>query len=107
VDLHISLNSYSICEKHYNQVIATKHFYQKFSDDPTHKFRIDVDSNNNSVLTCDSGINEIIDIDKLNLWVEPERTEELLEESQIENSEYIMNLNNEIAELRRQIEDQK
>ena len=37
-DLHVSLNSYSICEKHYNQVIATKHLYQKLLDDPTHKF---------------------------------------------------------------------
>ena len=33
IDLQPFLNSYSLCEKHYNQVISTDHFYQQLSDD--------------------------------------------------------------------------
>ena len=32
VSLHSSLNSYSICEIHYNQVISTNKFFQSFLD---------------------------------------------------------------------------
>lgn len=33
IDLQPFLNSYSICEKHYNQIISTNYFYQQLLDD--------------------------------------------------------------------------
>ena len=33
VDLQPFLNSYSICEKHYNRIIFTNYFYQQLLDD--------------------------------------------------------------------------
>src|SRR4051794_28851374 len=33
--LHTSLSSYSICERHYNQLISINNFHQQLLDDPT------------------------------------------------------------------------
>ena len=58
IDLQPFLNSYSICEKHYNQIISTNYFYQQLLDDSLIDFnkrrRIDTnpDDTNLSEYTC-------------------------------------------------------
>ena len=46
VVLHTSLDSYAICEKHYNQIIATNKFYQHLigSNQENKRSRLDLDN---------------------------------------------------------------
>lgn len=95
--LHSSLKSYSICERHYNQIISTK-FYHDLTDSnqENKRFRLDTDEDSS--------------IDHPNIIVEYEKTKSLLEASQQEiqqKSQLIVELNNQIVRIQKHLEDQK
>jgi len=76
VDLQRFLNSYSICEKHYNQIISTNYFYQQLLDDShidCNKRRRRIDTNTDDtnllslplLLTTAKRVMAVIDIARL------------------------------------------
>jgi len=100
-DLHSSLDSYSLCERHYNQVIVTDQLSQHLTgskqDNKRLRFSADED-------------NAHIPIDHSDALAELERVRRLLEYNQRENqqkSQLITELNNQLTLMRQQLEDQK
>ena len=109
VDFQSFLNSYSICEKHYNQVISTNYFYQQLLDDHTlidcKRRRIDTNSDNDSTFIFNSSNDQGIPFtDELQtLFGSAE------EGSPVENQEKtqsVIDLTNTISKLKQVIGDQ-
>ena len=86
------MNIYSICERHYNQAIATNQFYQHLVGSIQKNKRLWLENNN---------IDSIVDLDK---------AKRLLKSMQIESqqkSQSIADLNNQVTQMQNYIEDQK
>ncbi|RHZ86518.1 hypothetical protein Glove_50g130 [Diversispora epigaea] len=105
-NLHSSLKSYSVCEKHYNQIIVTNYFYKHFTELNQENKRIP--ENENKRLRSDSDKDNSIDhsdtMDELN------ETKSLLEASYLEihqKSQLVIDLNNQILRMQQHIEDQR
>jgi len=100
-NLHSSLEFYSFCEKHYNQIVATNQFYQRligFAQE-NKRLRFDIDKDDVTDPANHSG-----------LAVELDNTRRLLKCAQLESrqkSETITNFNNQIVRMQQHLEDQK
>ncbi|RHZ87684.1 hypothetical protein Glove_33g70 [Diversispora epigaea] len=100
-NLHSSLKSYSICERHYNQIIATNQFYQHLisSVQENKRFRLNTEEEN-----------IIAPVNCSDLIIELDKARRLLELNQLEiqqKSQSITDLNNQIAQMQQQLEDQR
>jgi hypothetical protein len=99
-NLHSSLKSYSICERHYNQIIVTNQFYQHLisSVQENKRFRLNTEEENISTPDCSD------------LIIELDKAKGLLELNQLEiqqKSQSIIDLNDQIARMQQQLEDQR
>ena len=84
VNRHVSLNVYSICERHYNQAIATNQFYQHLVGSVQKNKRLRLENND---------IDSIVDLDE---------AKRLLKSTQIESqqkSQSIADLNNQVTQM--------
>ena len=52
-ELHSSLTSYAICERHYNQIIATNQFYQHFISHSQENKRTRLDYDEDEIAQAD------------------------------------------------------
>ncbi|RHZ57715.1 hypothetical protein Glove_384g34 [Diversispora epigaea] len=92
---HFSLNVYSICERHYNQAIATNQFYQHLVGSVQENKRLRFEDNPTNY------IDSIADLDE---------TKKHLKFTQLESqqkSQTIADLNNQITRMQNYIKDQK
>ena len=97
-NLHSSLKSYSICERHYNQIIATNQFYCHLTDSNQENKRFRLDTNEES------------SIDHSDIIAEFKKTKSLLEASHLEiqqKLQSITDLNNQIVQMHQHLEDHK
>ena len=90
-NLHSVLESYSICEKHYNQIIVADYFYRHIAGFVQENKRLRLNTDEADVT------------DNINPSVELEKTRKLLESSQLENQQKLRL----IADLSQQVEDQR
>ena len=98
-DLQLFLSFYSICEKHYNQVVAADHFYQRLLEGLTNKNKntlddsiffqdssIQIGSSNIQEEVCDLNVHKVYDssireeiiANELHLLREFEKAQEIL-----------------------------
>ena len=132
INFHSSLESYSICERHYNQTIAKKQFYQSLTERSEANFieqtetaftvsdarypslrrrtsfrrEQSPDQRSHSVQKKDNSI----DCHYSDPMIEIEKTKSLLELSQLENQrnlQLITDLNNQIARMQQHMEYQR
>jgi signal transduction histidine kinase len=100
-DLHSFLESYSICERHYNQIIANNNFFQRLTGSGQENKRIRVSADED---------NTPIPVSQPNIFAELDRVRRLLEYYQWEDQrklQLVTDLNNQLARMRQQLEDQK
>ena len=96
------MGSYSICEKHYNQIIATNQFYQYLtligSAQDNKRFRFSTDEDNVT-----------IPVDQPDVVAKLDRVRRLLKYNQLENqqSQLITDLTNRLTQMQRQLENQR
>ena len=92
-NLHSSLSFYSICERHYNQIVASNHFYQHLVGPTQENKRIRSDPEEDNL---------IVHVNHSDLLVELEETKRLLQFTQQEGhqkSHFIADLNNQIVQM--------
>src|SRR6185436_2775517 len=112
VDLQPFLNFYSICEKHYNQIISTNYFYEQFLDDSlidcNKRRRIDTNPNdtNSSKSTFNLNSNEATLLNGKSSLL---RTFESTEDGSLRTNrktQSVSDLTKIISQLKQVIEDQ-
>ncbi|RHZ81313.1 hypothetical protein Glove_122g21 [Diversispora epigaea] len=92
-NLHSSLKSYSICERHYNQIIVTNQFYQHLTSSIQENKRFRLNTEEENIITP---------VNHSDLIIELDNTKRLLELNQLkiqQKSQSITDLNNQIVQM--------